>query len=143
MSSEPTADEPETASKPEEGESDAADIPDFQPIPLSELAPAPSQEQVIGSVGELMKQHQDELEDFNKAKEKNKARAEQDLKEKLRQRRSRKQKLQMQAEQEKMATQASGDKKPEEGKEHSGDSPEEDKEEDKEKDKEDGGEAGD
>ena len=33
-----SADEPETASKPDEGEFEDAETLDFQPIPLSELA---------------------------------------------------------------------------------------------------------
>ena len=45
VSSELSADGPETASKPEEGEFEDAETLDFQPIPLSELAPAPCEEQ--------------------------------------------------------------------------------------------------
>jgi hypothetical protein len=101
---EPSTEEPET-SEPVEGEPSPSDIPSFQPIPLSELAPAPSQDQVLGNVDELLKQHEDELEEFKKAREKNKLRADQDLQEKLRQRRSRKRKLQ----QEKMTGKESGD----------------------------------
>lgn len=59
-------------------------------------------DQVFGNVDELMKQHEDELEEFNKARERSKARTEQDLKEKLRQRRSKKRKQQLQAIEEQM-----------------------------------------
>lgn len=105
VSSQPVIDE-QLSEEP----ADVPNIPDFQPVPLSELAPAPSQDQVLGSVDELMKQHEEELEEFNKMKEKNKARTEQDLKEKLRQRRSKKRKLQLQAIQEEMVKQE-GDEK--------------------------------
>ena len=100
MSSQNVLDEQQVSNS--DVENDAADIPNFQPIPLSELAPPPSQDQVFGNVDELMKQHEDELEEFNKARERSKARTEQDLKEKLRQRRSKKRKQQLQAIEEQM-----------------------------------------
>jgi len=63
------------------------------PMPLNELAPAPNQDDIFGDIDELKKQHEKEMEEFNKAQDVNKARMEQGLQEKLRARRSRKQRL--------------------------------------------------
>ena len=63
---------------------------------MSELAPAPTQEDLFGNIDQLKKQHEEELAEFEKAQEMNKARQEQGLQEKLRARRSRRRKLQTQ-----------------------------------------------
>ncbi|XP_050398744.1 uncharacterized protein LOC126816350 isoform X1 [Patella vulgata] len=61
------------------------------PLPLDELAPAPSTDELFGNIEQLKKQHEQELKEFEKAQEINKARMEQGLQEKLRQRRNRRQ----------------------------------------------------
>ncbi|XP_013415071.1 uncharacterized protein LOC106177002 isoform X1 [Lingula anatina] len=61
------------------------------PLPLNELAPPPSQEDLFGDIEELKKQHEREMEEFQRAQEINKARMDQGLQEKLKARRSRRQ----------------------------------------------------
>lgn len=88
---------PEEAPPTEGGETPAAEMDAAsQPAPLSELAPAPTQEDLFGNIDQLNKQHEEELAEFEKAQEMNKARQEQGLQEKLRARRSRRRKLQTQ-----------------------------------------------
>lgn len=70
------------------------------PLPLSELAPAPKNDELFGDIDQLKKQHEQELEEFSKAQEVNKVRMEQGLQEKLRARRSRRARLEQQDEQE-------------------------------------------
>lgn len=67
-----------------------------KPVPLSELAPTPTAEDLFGNIDQLKKQHEEELAEFEKAQEMNKARVEQGLQEKLRARRSRRRKIQAQ-----------------------------------------------
>ena len=85
-----------------EGSPGPSEVPSFKRVPLSELAPPPSNDQVYGDVDGLMKQHEEELAEFDRAKQRAKERTEQDLKEKLRQRRSRRRKVEQQAIQEQM-----------------------------------------
>ncbi|ESO90962.1 hypothetical protein LOTGIDRAFT_122423, partial [Lottia gigantea] len=59
------------------------------PLPLEELAPAPSTEELFGNIEQLRKQHEQEMKEFEKAQEMNKARMEQGLQDKLRERRIR------------------------------------------------------
>ena len=65
-------------------------------VPLTELAPAPSEADLFGDIDQLKKKHEEELAEFQKAQEMNKARVEQGLQEKLRARRSRRRKLEVQ-----------------------------------------------
>lgn len=74
---------------------DSADAPP-KPVPLSELAPPPNQEDLFGNIDQLKKQHEEELAEFEKQQELNKTRVEQGLQEKLRARRSRRRKMQAQ-----------------------------------------------
>lgn len=64
--------------------------------PAETDAPAPTQEDLFGNIDQLKKQHEEELAEFEKAQEMNKARVEQGLQEKLRARRSRRRKIQAQ-----------------------------------------------
>ncbi|KAK7475332.1 hypothetical protein BaRGS_00033408, partial [Batillaria attramentaria] len=63
------------------------------PLPLNELAPPPSQDELFGNIEQLKQQHEKEMAEFEKAQETNKARIEQGLQEKLRQRRNRRTRL--------------------------------------------------
>ena len=63
---------------------------------MSELAAAPTQEDLFGDIDHLKKQHEEELAEFEKAQEMNRTRQEQGLQEKLRARRSRRRKFQTQ-----------------------------------------------
>lgn len=63
------------------------------PMPLSDLAPPPSQDELFGNIEQLKQQHEKELAEFEKAQETNKARIEQGLQEKLAARRNRKARL--------------------------------------------------
>lgn len=65
-------------------------------VPLSELAPPPSQNDLFGDIEQLKKKHEEELAEFEKTQNMNRARVEQGLQEKLRARRSRKRKVQVQ-----------------------------------------------
>lgn len=62
----------------------------------AENTPAPTQEDLFGNIDQLKKQHEEELAEFEKAQEMNKARVEQGLQEKLRARRSRRRKIKAQ-----------------------------------------------
>lgn len=91
----PPAEEGETP--PEGGEAASGETEaGSKPKALSELAPAPNQEDLFGNIDQLKKQHEEELAEFEKAQEMNKARVEQGLQEKLRARRSRRRKIQAQ-----------------------------------------------
>ena len=68
-------------------------------IPLSELAPTPSDNELFGNVQELKKIHKKQLYDLEKAQEKNKTRQEHDFQERLRKRQSKRRKLKLQQEQ--------------------------------------------
>lgn len=68
-------------------------------VPLSQLAPAPSQEQIFGEMDSLKKQHEKDVQEFEKAQEMNKTRTEQGLQEKLAARRNKRQRMQAQTEQ--------------------------------------------
>ncbi|XP_064645995.1 putative mediator of RNA polymerase II transcription subunit 26 isoform X3 [Lineus longissimus] len=59
------------------------------PMPLDQLAPAPGTTDLFGNIDELKKQHEQEIEEFNRAQEMNKVRMDQGLQEKLMARRSR------------------------------------------------------
>ncbi|XP_076356293.1 uncharacterized protein LOC143249778 [Tachypleus tridentatus] len=59
------------------------------PVPLCDLAPPPSNEQIFGKIDELRKRHREEVEDFKKGQAMNFARMEMGLKEKLKERRNR------------------------------------------------------
>ncbi|GFN93200.1 hypothetical protein PoB_001970600 [Plakobranchus ocellatus] len=65
------------------------------PLPLNELAPPPSQEDLFGNIEQLRKQHEQEMAQIEKTQETNKARMEQGLQEKLRQRRSRRKRMEV------------------------------------------------
>ena len=69
--------------------------PQQDAIPLSDLAPPPSSEELFGNIEELKKTHKQQIEEFEKAQSLNKTRMDQGLQEKLRARRSKriKQKL--------------------------------------------------
>ncbi|XP_041356021.1 serine/threonine-protein kinase dst2-like [Gigantopelta aegis] len=69
---------------------------DPTPLPTNELAPAPSSDELFGNIEQLKKQHEQELKEFEKAQEMNKARMEQGLQEKLKMRRSRRQRIEEQ-----------------------------------------------
>ena len=75
------------ASEGAQGEAEAAP---------AENTPAPTQEDLFGNIDQLKKQHEEELAEFEKAQEMNKARVEQGLQEKLRARRSRRRKIKAQ-----------------------------------------------
>ncbi|XP_056002664.1 uncharacterized protein LOC125661515 [Ostrea edulis] len=77
--------EEENSLKP--GNNDVGPAP--TPIPLNELAPIPSQEDLFGDIEQLKKQHEKEVSDFQKAQEMNKARLQQGLEAKLAARRNR------------------------------------------------------
>ncbi|KAH9509685.1 hypothetical protein Btru_044242 [Bulinus truncatus] len=64
------------------------------PLPLNELAPPPSQEDLFGNIEQLKKQHEMDMAQIEKAQETNKARIEQGLQEKLRERRTKRSRLQ-------------------------------------------------
>ncbi|KAI8785889.1 reticulocyte-binding protein PFD0110w isoform X1 [Biomphalaria glabrata] len=64
------------------------------PLPLNELAPPPSQEDLFGNIEQLKKQHEKEMAQIEKAQETNKARIEQGLQEKLKERRTKRSRLQ-------------------------------------------------
>ena len=68
-------------------------------IPLSELAPTPSDNELFGNVQELKKIHKKQLYDLEKAQERNKTRQDQDFQERLRKRQSKRRKLKLQQEQ--------------------------------------------
>lgn len=87
---------PEGEQPPGEAEAGADSAAATKPVALSELAPPPSQEDLFGNIDELKKQHEEELAEFEKAQELNKARVDQGLQEKLRARRSRRRKIQAQ-----------------------------------------------
>ena len=88
---------PEGEQPPAEAEASGGDSADAsKPVPLSELAPPPNQEDLFGNIDQLKKQHEEELAEFEKQQELNKARVEQGLQEKLRARRSRRRKMQTQ-----------------------------------------------
>ncbi|ELT99416.1 hypothetical protein CAPTEDRAFT_168266 [Capitella teleta] len=70
---------------PVEGE----ELSDPTPLALNELAPLPDDNALFGDIDELKKQHEQEMQDFKKTQDVNKARMEQGLQEKLRARRSR------------------------------------------------------
>lgn len=59
------------------------------PLPLSELAPIPSEEDIFGDISQLKEAHRKNEEEFRKAQDLNKARMEQGLQAKLAQRRHR------------------------------------------------------
>lgn len=90
----PLSGDGEAPAEAEAGE-DSADAPP-KPVPLSELAPPPNQEDLFGNIDQLKKQHEEELAEFEKQQELNKTRVEQGLQEKLRARRSRRRKMQAQ-----------------------------------------------
>ncbi|GFY60603.1 uncharacterized protein TNIN_369181 [Trichonephila inaurata madagascariensis] len=64
------------------------------PVPVSDLAPMPTNEEIFGKIDELRKKHAVEMADFEKAQTINKARTTQGLQEKLQARRSRRSRMQ-------------------------------------------------
>ena len=78
---------------------DDAGPPEQQPVPLSDLAPPPSSEELFGNIEELKEAHKQQIEEFEKAQSLNKTRMDQGLQEKLRARRSKRVKQKMQEEQ--------------------------------------------
>ncbi|XP_054708517.1 uncharacterized protein LOC129218305 [Uloborus diversus] len=64
------------------------------PVPISDLAPMPTNEEIFGKIDELRKKHAVEMADFEKAQTINKARTTQGLQEKLQARRSRRSRMQ-------------------------------------------------
>ncbi|XP_059171272.1 uncharacterized protein LOC131952564 isoform X2 [Physella acuta] len=88
-----------TISKPEGGVEklnlkESSNLPAATPLPLHELAPPPTQEDLFGNIEQLKKQHEQEMAQIEKAQESNKARIEQGLQEKLRERRTKRSRLQ-------------------------------------------------
>ncbi|KAL5019966.1 hypothetical protein ScPMuIL_002858 [Solemya velum] len=63
------------------------------PVPLSELAAPPSEEELFGNIEMLKKQHDKEMKDFKRSQEMNKARLQQGLDEKLAARRGRRDRM--------------------------------------------------
>ncbi|XP_005112171.1 uncharacterized protein LOC101858150 isoform X2 [Aplysia californica] len=72
---------------------DEGQAPAPTPLPLNELAPPPSQEDLFGNIEQLKKQHEQEQAQLEKMEETNKARMEQGLQEKLRRRRSKRRRM--------------------------------------------------
>ncbi|XP_022242319.1 uncharacterized protein LOC106460009 [Limulus polyphemus] len=68
------------------------------PVPLTDLAPPPSNEEIFGKIDELKKRHETQVQDFQKSQAMNHARMEVGLKEKLNARRNRRNRLQMHSE---------------------------------------------
>ncbi|KAK3697165.1 hypothetical protein QZH41_013542 [Actinostola sp. cb2023] len=92
-------DKPDTSAAEGESEAQPADAkPRVKAVPLSELAPAPNQEDLFGNIDQLKKKHEEEIAEFEKAQELNKARVDQGLQERLQTRRNRKRKMQQQQE---------------------------------------------
>ncbi len=73
--------------------------PANQAVPLSELAPPPSSEELFGNISELKKAHKTQLAVFEKAQTVNKTRMEQGLEEKLRARKSKRRRANLHEEQ--------------------------------------------
>jgi len=69
-------------------------------IPLDELAPPPSNDDLFGNVAELQSQHKKQLDDFEKEQETNKMKMDANLQEKLRARKSQRRRKEMQQAQE-------------------------------------------
>ncbi len=70
-------------------------------VPLSDLAPPPSSEELFGNITELKETHKNQLADFEKAQSVNKSRMEQGLEEKLRARKSKRRRAKLHEEQAK------------------------------------------
>ena len=87
---------PEGEQPANEAEAGADNAAGPKPAALSELAPPPSEEDLFGNIDQLKKQHEEEMAEFEKAQELNRARVDQGLQEKLRARRSRRRKIQAQ-----------------------------------------------
>lgn len=73
-------------------------------VPLEDLAPAPSEADLFGDIEDLKKKHEEEMAEFQKNQEMNRARQDQGLQEKLRTRRSRRRKIQLQEVEEQLLT---------------------------------------
>ena len=103
-----------TAEAPADGgEGSPADVEGASKrVPLSELAPAPAAEDLFGNIDQLKKQHEEELAEFEKAQEMNKARVQQGLQEKLRARRSRRRKIEGQETEANQLTQGGDSSEP-------------------------------
>lgn len=87
---------PDAPAAETEGEDQPAEAkPRVKAVPLSELAPAPNQEDLFGNIDQLKKKHEEDIAEFEKAQEMNKARVEQGLQEKLQARRNRKKRMQL------------------------------------------------
>ena len=78
---------------------DESGPPAQEAVPLSELAPPPSSEELFGDIAQLKDEHKQQLEEFEKAQSLNKARMDQGLQEKLRRRKSKRRKEMLEAEQ--------------------------------------------
>jgi hypothetical protein len=66
------------------------------PLPLNELAPTPTMDDLFGNIDELKKQHEDNVRELQRQQEMAKARVDQDLQSKLAKRRSRRRRMQQQ-----------------------------------------------
>eukprot|EP00058_Branchiostoma_floridae_P017716 XP_002603205.1 hypothetical protein BRAFLDRAFT_126988 [Branchiostoma floridae] len=66
------------------------------PLPLNELAPPPQQQDLFGDIEFIKKQHEKNVQEYERSQEINRARMQQGLEEKLRARRKRRERLQAQ-----------------------------------------------
>ena len=74
--------------------------PSVKMVPLSELAPPPSDGELFGNVEQLQEQHLKQIEEFEKAKETNKMQQQQGFEQKLRMRQSKRRRQKLQEDQE-------------------------------------------
>ena len=79
---------------------DNGDPPKIKAVPLEELAPAPTNDELFGDIAELQSLHKRQIQEFEELQENNKTRMEQGLQAKLRARKSVRRKAQIQKEQE-------------------------------------------
>ncbi|PAA80174.1 hypothetical protein BOX15_Mlig001143g2 [Macrostomum lignano] len=93
----------EAAAAAADGDSKSADAdekaPKVEAVPLKELAPPPSEDQLFGDIDSIKKQYEIDMEEFQRAQDVNRARVEQGLQEKLAARKSRKARKMAQQEQ--------------------------------------------
>jgi len=89
---------------PEPPEKNDAGPPQQDAVPLSDLAPPPSSEELFGNIEELKEMHKQQIEEFEKAQSLNKTRMDQGLQEKLRARRSKRIKQKLHQEQSEALT---------------------------------------
>lgn len=82
--------ENETAVAPADGQAPP------KPKPLTELAPVPTQDALFGNIEELKTKYEEQVAEFSKAQDVNKARVDQALEDKLRERRNRRKRVELQ-----------------------------------------------